>query len=447
MSEADSGEEYEESYYGKGSYGGGGEDDEQPPEASVAQSEYESREQPGAQEELEDTVDEDDGRTLPEDVDWEVPPEEADEMGIGSVARFAVESDDEVEEVSGIVIQNDPDKMKIDGPKGLATIDFDNVAAVETDVDFDQLNAEAEEEQADGRQGFDSDAFNAERRERAERLFDESAIDERVVEGEADARIAALLTREAEGDIEGWPSLDVEEVEGVEDLEEVVDETGRNKDAMDVGTVEEDGEEVDVFIINTDHGGVTKRETATEMAGWAMQRYLGLRTTPHQYLKDEGAIAKRGVEGHTVSSAPESVKDNIDREDAIEYLAGQMVLGNWDAKPENVIVNEEGDLTWIDNDFALGDLELWHNRGTNHNTPNRMQDFGAASRTFVQTEEVYERASEIANNLTDDEIDDLERIQNTVEDVTGGTISGRGRTDIRDTIETLRNWEESRLTE
>lgn len=406
----------------------GGSDDGSGSPATVQQTEYESRAPVTVQQEL----------------DTDLPPEyDPMEVGEGSTVTLA---DDDGNEVTGTVAEVGHNALRVDDGNNEINI-------AKEDVNTYNIT-EVTDRTTDGIRTIDLAAKDLEedRQDRALSLFNPENIDNEIRDGTADTHIAPLLAEH--GPVQAFgqqhriddtfgamPSLSHDTIRDRTPLEDEDDiEGGRSSSHMSIATATVDGKDTRVFITDySDYGFNSSPENAAaEMRGWAMQRYLGLRTTPHRYVGHEDDIVKKGADGYTVGDAPDHVTSQLDKDTVKDYLAGQLLIGNWDAKPDNVIVNDDGEMTWVDNDFATGSLEMWDKKPGRHSTRNRIHTFADAADVDLSPEEVYEEATEKANSLTHGQVEDLQRIETTINRAFDIRPDERGYTPVARNLEWLR---------
>jgi len=229
----------------------------------------------------------------------------------------------------------------------------------------------------------------------------------------------------------GGPSLDVATADHAQSLHEAGASEGASSRHMHVATWEsEDGEPRRAFVTN--YGpDMSRNETGEKpllgeraIAADAFFRNMGFDPPKHFLNRQQRYLAVEGKDGKEVRHAPDEWKENIDRDEVLDFAATTIIAGNSDLHPKNVLVNENGEFFAVDLDKSGGDFA---------NGPDRFQRRGFQSITWtarnlghsLSKEEIDQRAQELCRDM------DIDRMTENVEN---STWSRKGRHQFRDNI-------------
>jgi predicted flap endonuclease-1-like 5' DNA nuclease len=102
-------------------------------------------------------------------------------------------------------------------------------------------------------------------------------------------------------------------------------------------------------------------EIGRSMVGFAATRAFGGNTPAHQTLDDSTGTpvgtSVLGFDGENIGKAPDEWTDKIDDEQFLDEAAVQLLAGNIDAHTDNMMVDEDGNITAPDLDHAGGALD------------------------------------------------------------------------------------------
>lgn len=144
--------------------------------------------------------------------------------------------------------------------------------------------------------------------------------------------------------------------------------TGASADAMEVEELE-DGSEVFVTNYGTGAGQQDPEYRSRQMATYQALRALTAEDNvpPHTPVpiderpegapQDADAVAVMEFDGEEAWEAPDSWKENVDRDDYVEQTAKNFICGNNDLHGDNVMLNEDGDIAFHDLDHSAGRLD------------------------------------------------------------------------------------------
>ena len=145
-----------------------------------------------------------------------------------------------------------------------------------------------------------------------------------------------------------------DKVEDKMSLSDVGASTGVSAEAMRVhklsdGTV--------AYFTDYTHPSIKEELRDNTMVTYEASRVLDSNVPPHKMADDGSWVASREFDGESVWSAPDSWKEKIDEEELLDEFAKQLIMGNSDLHGENVLINEEGEFSFIDLDHSTGRLD------------------------------------------------------------------------------------------
>lgn len=146
--------------------------------------------------------------------------------------------------------------------------------------------------------------------------------------------------------------------------EEVSGEPTGTAKNMEIMTMP-DGSEV--YKVDVD-SSETEEALERTMVTYTILDAMGASTTDYTAAEDGSWFASQEAPGETLRDAPDEWKENIDRDEVVEVMAEQLVVGNWDAHFDNFCVDEDGSLTTFDYDNAGSDLSELNAGERNINT-------------------------------------------------------------------------------
>jgi hypothetical protein len=97
-----------------------------------------------------------------------------------------------------------------------------------------------------------------------------------------------------------------------------------------------------------------------QMSTYEATRLMGGDVPPHDFGKFSNGnpwYAAREADGEELWSAPDSWKEHVDDDYALDQFAIQLIAGNSDTHGQNVFVDEDGELSFIDLDHSAGRLD------------------------------------------------------------------------------------------
>lgn len=178
--------------------------------------------------------------------------------------------------------------------------------------------------------------------ETGERRYQEGRPGESDEAGEASTDESSEVVDSPPPESQGRVQFRAEDVSSQKSLEEA----GVNNPNSNITLgVTDDGQEV--FIRET------SPQTADAMvANEGVLLDLGLHVPAHRSY--ENGIMTQGIDGKLIRQRPE----NVDRDELIDVMAGNILAGNWDLHSGNLIVDEDGQIWTIDTDQGGSPLSM-----------------------------------------------------------------------------------------
>ena len=161
-----------------------------------------------------------------------------------------------------------------------------------------------------------------------------------------------------EEDPSGSGGIDLDDAVSEQSLEEKLGKrlfgTASSMDVLEM----EDGSEVFRVTVDDEQSEEARDRT---MTAYNFLEEIGGHVTEYDVGEDGSWFASREVDGEILRSAPDEFRDNIDEDHLTEVMAEQLIVGNWDAHPENMAVDENGELQVFDFDGASSDMSEYEN--------------------------------------------------------------------------------------
>lgn len=211
-----------------------------------------------------------------------------------------------------------------------------------------------------------------------------------------------------------------EKAERTGSLNEYAAKTGVNADDMYVAEIpghnpSSVGDEGLAFVTEYGDGGAKQSLGERTMVAAEAASELGGSVPEHVGDPSDGWVAVEGVTNATEASrATADQIESVDSETFYDEAATQIIVDNFDAHPDNVMVDNSGNLHWHDLDHSSGELDsdFTGNKGWYENKPDRVLDelshtassLGVGSGREVK-EQMLSRAEQRAQSMSDSEVD------------------------------------------
>lgn len=250
--------------------------------------------------------------------------------------------------------------------------------------------------------------------------------DERVV-GESDSDMGYVSSEEG-------PSLNVTTADEAQSLSEAGASEGASSRHMHVATWRTEDGEVSHRAFVTNYGPDMERNETGEkpylgeraIAADSFLRNIGFgENVPKHFLnRQQRYLAVESTPGKEARNAPDEWTDKIDEEEAKDFAAAVMLMGNSDLHSKNVLVDEDGTFRAVDLDKSGGDFV---------NGPTRFKRRGRDSIIYslrdmginIDKGELGKRTEKLANQIDVDEV---------TSDVPNSVWSEKNRHRFRDNI-------------
>ena len=196
--------------------------------------------------------------------------------------------------------------------------------------------------------------------------------------------------------------INFDRVVSEQSLEEKLDKrlfgTASNMDVLEM----EDGSEV--FRVDVDDEE-TKEARDRTMTAYNFLEEIGGHVTEYDVAEDGSWFASREVNGEILRTAPDDYRDKIEKDHVTEVMAEQLIVGNWDAHPENLAVDENGQLQVFDFDNASSDMSEYENISAFRQT---LSYVSGMVDDDIDMNEVTEKAEELVTQISLDMVDSVE---------------------------------------
>ena len=169
----------------------------------------------------------------------------------------------------------------------------------------------------------------------------------------------------------------------------------------------EDGSEVYKVTVDNDMMEEARDKT---MTGYNFLNQIGASTAKYDVAEDGSWFASEDAGGESLRSVSDEVRDKIDPDDVEQVMAEQLLVGNWDAHPENIRVNDEGEITVYDYDNACNDMTDMQNISAFWETFSYIEDMVDGS---LNRDAIEDKAAEIATQVSLDMVDEIEDSKGT----------------------------------
>lgn len=213
-----------------------------------------------------------------------------------------------------------------------------------------------------------------------------------------------------------WVGFDSSYIESTTPLVDESDVAGRTATIMEVGTVTDDAPIAADEVYVTDYSEFAGKTMAppgsqnalNQMASAAALDAMGVET-PRHYFDAESTqvyvegLGQQGREAYNLDSndLPQEYVDRIDSDQMKDMMAANLVVGNADLTPDNLMVDEDGRVLTFDYDFVEDSAtdpemmrrEKWVREGINKVRVQRDDDFD------LTIDDVHDRARELATQL------------------------------------------------
>ena len=200
----------------------------------------------------------------------------------------------------------------------------------------------------------------------------------------------------------GGRGIDLDNVVSEQSLEEKLGKrlfgTASSMDVLEM----EDGSEV--FRVDVDDEQTQEARDRT-MTAYNFLDEIGGHATEYDVADDGSWFASREVDGEILRTAPDEFRDNIEKEHLTDVMAEQLIVGNWDAHPENIAVDENGELQVFDFDNASSDISEYENISAFRETLSYVEGMVDED---IDLDEVIERAQERVTTISLNVVDSVE---------------------------------------
>lgn len=208
-------------------------------------------------------------------------------------------------------------------------------------------------------------------------------------------------------------------VEKTMSLGEAGADSGVNAKYMEVEQLE-DGTEV--YRMSTTPHSSPAGDVRNQQVAYAALRVMDAGVPPQVAGEDGEEVwyAMKETEGETVWAAPNSWRNKVERDDYVEEMAKQLIVGNSDCHGENIAITEEGDIEVFDLDHSTGKLDTdpahW---GQSVGSKALQQFYASAAPAGVDDDgiedDILDRARELAKEMK--ESGQVEEIKDAITEV------------------------------
>lgn len=211
-----------------------------------------------------------------------------------------------------------------------------------------------------------------------------------------------------------WNSFDSDDIVEREDLHDAVDISGRTSSFMEEVTLSpSDGRAAtEAYVTKYDHNQMdsmtpSKENAQSQMAVSAALDAMGVQAPRHHFDSETKevfveSVSRPGYDTEIAEDLSQEYADRVDPEQMKDMMAANIVVGNTDVKPDNLMVGEDGKIATFDYDYTgqYASLKSAKQTGGRCVDASLKKINRARSEPLgITTDEVFERSEEIATQL------------------------------------------------